>query len=68
MANLEQAMASDGDWGGIDQINDTLRIGHGQNFVFVEKTLPDGSVGVYNLPHVPSDRMADFLVWLANLK
>lgn len=65
--NIEGAMQNDGDWGGVEQLTPTSRIGYGQNFVFVEKTLPDGNVGVYNLPHVPAERMADFLSWLANL-
>ncbi len=67
MARIEEVLPIDGDWGGIEQLTPTSRIGYGQNFIFVEKTLSDGSVGVYNLPHVPSERMADFLVWLASL-
>lgn len=64
---IEDAMAQDGDWGGIEQLSADTRIGYGNNFVFIEKTQTDGSVGVYNLPHVPQEKMADFLAWLANL-
>lgn len=68
MASLEDNLKLDGDWAGIEQLTPTSRIGYSQNFIMIEKKLPDGSVGVYNLPHVPSERMADFLVWLAGLK
>lgn len=68
MARIEEVMAlAGGDWGGIEQITDTLRIGYAQNYILVEKTLPDGNAGVYNLPHVPAEQMADFLAILASL-
>jgi len=67
MAKLEDNMALDGDWGGIEELPSGTRIGYTQNFVMIERTDANGEVGVYNLPHVPSDRMADFLAWLANL-
>ena len=74
MAKLEDNMQLDGDWGGIEQLTPKTRVGYTQNFVMVERTLDEldengnPKVGVYNLPHVPSERMADFLVWLANLE
>jgi hypothetical protein len=67
MAKIEDVWGTDGDWGGIEQATPTLRIGYGNNWVYMEKTLPNGDVGVYNIPHVPQEKMADFLAWLANL-
>lgn len=73
MARIEEVMPLDGDWGGIEQITPQTRLGYAQNFLFVETLKAGGDAnnpadyGVYNLPHVPADRMADFLAWLANL-
>lgn len=69
MAKIEDLMAdAGGDWGGIEQVTPTLRIGYANNYVLMEKTLEDGSPGVYAVPFVPQEHMASFLAWLASLQ
>lgn len=67
MSTLEENIALDGGWADIEQLTPKTRIGYTNNFVMIETKDADGNVGVYNLPHVPSERMADFLAWLADL-
>lgn len=68
MAKIEDLLPqAGGDWGGIDQINETIRVGHANNFLLWEKTLADGSVGVYPLPFIEEEHFESFLAWKATL-
>lgn len=68
MAKIEDLMPKAGnDWGGIEQITPTLRFGYANDFLLVEKTLSDGSAGVYPIPQIAEEHMEAFLAWMANL-
>lgn len=54
-------------WAPTEQLTPTLRIGYGNEWVYLEKTLPDGTSGVYNIPHIPPEHMESFLAWRASL-
>lgn len=55
-----------GDWGGIEQVTPTLRLGYANNFVIVEKTTPSGT-GIYCLPFIEQEHIESFLAWKASL-
>lgn len=67
MANIETEMTSiDQDWGGIVDLGQGIRIGFGDRLILLERTRADGSVGVYNLAHIPDDKVEAFFEWLAS--
>ena len=55
-------------WAATEQLTPTTRIGYGNDWVYIEKTLPDGSVGLYNLAHIATEHMQSFLAWKATLQ
>jgi len=57
----------DADWGGIVDLGQGVRLGFGNNLLLIERTRPDGSAGVYNVPHIPDDKVPAFLAWMASL-
>lgn len=68
MAKIEDVMeASGGDWGGIEQITPTLRLGYMNDFLIVEKTLADGTSGIYSVPFIEKEHFEAFLAWKATL-
>lgn len=68
MAKIEDLMEqAGGDWGGIEQITPTVRFGFANEFVIVERTLPNDTSGVYALPYIPVEQMESFLAWRASL-
>lgn len=70
MATIEEFFANvDGDWGGIEQVANGVRMGFSNNFVVVERTLPSGEgTGIYPLPFIASEEIESFLAWRVSLK
>lgn len=68
MAKIEDVMgAAGGDWGGTEQVTPTLRLGYANDFLIVEKTLPDGTSGIYSVPFIEKEHYEAFLAWKASL-